>query len=120
MDKMQALNKFWNGFGIPAYDENTVPDNAKLPYITYEASTSDFGNTLAQTASLWYRDSSWQAITLKEQQIADFITRGGRSIAYSDGGMWIQKASPWAQRMNDPSDDMIRRIVLNVTVEFLD
>ena len=56
----------------------------------------------------------------KEEQIAEFIGRGGVMISYDGGSMWIQKASPWAQRMNDPSDEMIRRIVLNVTIEFLD
>ena len=35
MDKYQAINEFWNRFGVMAYDENTVPDDAELPYITY-------------------------------------------------------------------------------------
>ena len=120
MNKIQALNSFWNGFDLKAYDEYSVPDNINLPYITYEVSDSDFGDTLAQTASLWYRSSSWSEITAKEQEISNYITRGGRMIQYDGGAMWIQKASPWAQRLDDPSDDMIRRIVLNVTVEFLD
>ena len=119
MNKMQSLQAFWGGFGLDAYDETTVPDNAQLPYITYEASTDDFGNTLAQTASLWYRSQSWADITAKEEQIADFIGRGGRMVAFDGGSMWINKATPWAQRMEEPSDDMIRRIVLNITIEFL-
>lgn len=120
MNKVQALHNFWKGFSLPAYDENSVPDEAVMPYLTYELSSDSFGNTLAQTASLWYRESGWADITTKEQQIASFITRGGRLVKYDDGAFWIQKASPWAQRMNDPSDEMIRRIVLNVTIEFLD
>lgn len=120
MDKMQALHSFWKSFNLPAYDENTVPDDAGSRYLTYEASDDSFGYEIAQSASLWYRDSSWVNITAKEQQISDFIGRGGRMIAYEGGAIWIQKARPWAQRMNDPSDDMMRRIVLNITVEFLD
>lgn len=120
MTKMQALNAFWNGFSLTAYDENTVPDDAILPYITFEASTDDFGNSLAQSASLWYRDPSWAAITAKEQEISDFIGRGGRMVPYSGGAIWIRKATPWAQRMNDPNDRDIRRMILNVIVEFLD
>lgn len=120
MNNIQALNAFWNGFGLKAYDENSVPDTAQLPYITYETTDDSFGNSLALSASLWYRSSSWSDITEKEQEISDFITRGGRMIAYDDGAMWMQKASPWAQRLEEPSDDMIRRIVLNITVEFLD
>lgn len=120
MNKMQALHQFWSGFSIPAYDENSVPDDVAFPYVTYEASSDEFGNTLAQTASLWYRDSSWADITTKEQEISQFITRGGRMIAYDGGSMWIQRATPWAQRMNDPADENIRRIVLNIMIEFLD
>lgn len=119
MNAIQSLQAFWAGFGLPAYDENTTPDEAALPYITYEASEDFFGNTLAQSASLWYRSPSWADITAKEQQIADFIGRGGRQIAYDDGAFWIKRGTPWAQRMDEPSDAMVRRIVLNVEIEFL-
>ncbi len=128
MNKIQALHSFWSSFGIPAYDENSVPiaeerirlHGSAFPYITYEVIVDDFGNQTAQTASLWYRDSSWASITEKEQQISEFISRGGINIAYDKGAMWIQKDRPWAQRMNDPSDELVRRIVLNITIEFLD
>lgn len=120
MDKVQTLHTFWSGFGLKAYDENSVPDTAKLPYITYESSVDSFGNFIALTANLWYRSSSWSEITAKEQEIADFITRGGRMINYDGGAMWIQRASPWAQRLPEANDDMIRRIVLNYTIEFMD
>ena len=120
MNKIQTLNAFWSGFGLKAYDENSVPDDTPLPYITYETGDDNFGNLIALTASLWYRSSSWSEITAKEQEIADFITRGGRMLSFDGGSLWIQRASPWAQRMNEPSDDMIRRIVLNYTIEFLD
>ena len=120
MNKIQTLHSFWSGFGLKAYDENSVPDDAILPYITYEVVSDDFGNTVAQSASLWYRSTSWAEATAKEMQIADFITRGGRMISFDNGAMWIQKGRPWAQRMNDPSDDMIKRIILNLEVEYMD
>lgn len=120
MNKIQALHAFWSSFKLKAYDETSVPDDAQLPYITYEVSSDDFGNKVAQTASIWYRSSSWEDITRKEQEISKYITKGGRMIPYDDGAMWVCQASPWAQRMSDPSDEMIRRIVLNVAIEFLD
>lgn len=119
MDKIQAYNSFWNSFGIPAYDELSVPDEAKPPYITYQTASDDFGNSLFLNASIWYRSTSWVDITHKEQQISEYIGRGGRSIPYDDGAFWIVKGSPWAQRMSD-EDDMIRRIVLQYNIEFLD
>jgi hypothetical protein len=119
MNKEQTLHAFWSGFGLKAYDETSVPDNAELPYITYEVAVDEFGANVAQTASLWYRSSSWGEITEKEQEISDYITRGGRVLGFDGGAIWLCKGSPWAQRMNDPSDEMIRRIVLNTQIEFL-
>lgn len=119
MTALQALDKFWNGFGLVAYDENTVPDNAILPYITYEASKGFFNESIAMSASIWYHSSSWAGVTTKEEQISDFIGRGGRMISFDGGAFWISKGTPWAQRMSDPSDEMIRRVVLNVEVEFI-
>ena len=81
---------------------------------------------LAETCFVSTRDADphdgFQRILDKNraQEIADYITRGGRMLKYDDGAMWLQKGSPWAQRMDDPSDEMIRRIVLTVAIEFLD
>lgn len=120
MNKTQALHSFWSGFGLTAYDATSVPDDAQMPYITYEALVDDFGNVTYQTASLWYHSTSWSSITEKEQQIAGALKHGGKMVPFLDGSMWIQKGTPWAQRLSDPNDRDVRRIVLNVVVEFLD
>ena len=120
MNKAQTLQAFWSGFSLPTYDENTVPDDAKMPYITYEVKDDSIGTTCMLSASLWYHSNSWAEITAKEQEIADFITRGGRMIAYDGGAMWIQRDNPWAQRMGDPNDKSIRRMVLSILIEYLD
>ena len=128
MNKIQALHSFWNGFGIPAFNEKSVPDESDrktlygsaFPYLTYEVSTNDFGNSLVQTASLWYRSSGWAEIVAKQLEIENVITRGGKYVHYDDSAFWIGKSNPWAIQMGDESDDMIRRIVLNVNIEFLE
>ena len=130
MNKQQTLHEFWSSFGLKAYDETTVPEyvddghgnKVKLepPYITYEVSTDSFGYAVALSASLRYRDSSWAAITLKENQISDRIGRGGVIVDYEGGAIWIRRGSPWATRMEEPTDDTIRRIVLNTSVEYFD
>lgn len=118
MTALQALDRFWNGFNLVAYDENTVPDDAPLPYITYEASRDFFGATIAQSVSLWYRSKSWATITEKEEQIAEYIGKGGKMVLYDGGAFWIKRGQPWAQRQPDAADDTIRRIVLNIEIEF--
>lgn len=120
MNKPQALNAFWESFGLDAYDENTVPKNAALPYITYESATDAIGTVLNISASLWYRSSSWAEIEAKTAEIADKLPAYGYYIHPVDGGyMWIQRGRPFAQRMGDPDDPGIRRMIINIQVEFL-
>ena len=107
MDKWQALNAFWSRFGLVAYDENTVPDGAALPYITYTASA----------ASIWYRSNSWTEVSQKADEISDYIG-GGAGETYVGGRLWITKSVPFAQRMSEASDYQVRRILLQVNAEF--
>lgn len=120
MDKVQAINDFWNSFGLKAYDATSVPDETSMPYITYELPIDTFGQRLSASAKIWYRSSSWREIQLKEQQIANCIGRGGRMLHYDDGAVWIQRGTPWALRLSGESDEYVRCISLNVEIEFCD
>lgn len=121
MDKVQAIDAFWNSFGLPAFDENTVPtdDSIAFPYITYSVSTDSLGNTVPLSASLWYRSTSWVDITHKAEEIAQVIKAQQMPVKIDGGYVWFIGGAPFAQRMSDPSDDMIRRIYLNVSAEYL-
>lgn len=120
MDKYQALFSFWSSFGLQAYDQYSVPDGAALPYLTYETATGSIGDVVNLTASLWYRDTGWAAISQKAQEIADYIeTMYPMTLPLNTGRLLLTRGRPWSQRMNDPDDDGIRRVVLNVQAEFL-
>ena len=117
MDQWQAIDTFWNGFSIPAYDERTVPDDAEMPYITYESGISQIDETILLNASLWYRTTSWQGISQKAKDISNSIG-GGTGIGYTNGRLWITRSSPFAQRMDEPNDPAVRRITLQINAEF--
>lgn len=120
MDKFQALHAFWSSFDLPAYDQYSVPDGAALPYLTYEAATGSIGDVVNLSASLWYRDTGWATISRKAQEIADAIEDlYPPTLQLDTGRLLLVRGTPWAQRMNDPDDDGIRRVVLNVQAEFL-
>ena len=120
MDKEQALQKFWESFGIPAYNDTTVPDDAVMPYITYSVSTDSLDSVVNMNASLWYHSTSWKDISEKTEQIAEYIVNmNPPAIKCNGGGVYIAKGTPFAQRMADPSDSMIRRMYLNIQAEFL-
>ena len=117
MNKEQALNTFWNTFSIPAYDVYTVPDDVAMPYITYEASTASIGTDVLLSASFWYKGMSWGQITAKKDEISSYIG-GGASQPYDGGRVWIRKATPFSQRMSEPDDPNVRRIVIQIMAEF--
>lgn len=119
MTKEAALHQFFNSF-LPAYEENTVPDWAEMPYITYSLITGDIlsgENRLA--CSLWYEDHSWIAINEKTREISNTIGLGGVTLKCDGGVIWIKKGTPFAQSMGDANNDMIRRKYINLTAEFL-
>lgn len=118
MNKEQAIQQFWGSFGIGAYDENTVPDDAQLPYITYSVSIGELDKPVAVSASIWYRSKSWADISEKANDIERYIGYGGRLIYHDRGTIWVKRGIPFAQRMSD-EDDSIRRIYLNIEMEFI-
>jgi len=121
MNKFEAIQSFWSSFGLPTYDENTVPDGddkPSFPYITYDASVSSLGHPVALSGSLWYYGTSWSMITTKLLEIEAELGRGGVTIPIDGGAVWIKKGTPFAQRIADPND-MIRRIFINIEAEFL-
>lgn len=118
MNKAQALTSFWSSFGLPAYDENSVPQDAKMPYITFSVGTASLDEDVSLTASLWWYSNSWQAISLKADEISSTIGIGGKVIKLDHGYMWIKRGTPFSNRMEDINLG-VRRIVININTEFL-
>ena len=119
MTKAAAIYQFWNGFGLTAYEENSVPDDATFPYITYQLVTDSFDREIPLTASIWYRSESWSGINAKTEEISQKISRGGKIIPCDGGAIWLKRGQPCAQSMGDESDDLIKRKYLNITAEFM-
>ena len=119
MTKAAAIYQFWSGFGLTAYEENTVPSDAAFPYITYQLVTDSFDREIPLSASLWYRSESWTAINAKTEEISQKISRGGKVLPCDGGAIWLKRGQPFAQNMGDESDNLIKRKYLNITAEFM-
>ena len=118
MTKAAAINKFWNSFGLIAYEENSVPDDAEFPYITYQLVTDSFDNETLLTASIWYRGTSWVNANAKAEEISQTISRGGIFLTCDDGKIWLKRGTPFSQSMGDDTDDAIKRKYLNLIAEY--
>ena len=130
MNKQQAINAFWRGFGVLAFEENSVPDDkaidaliasgaaaSKFPYITYQVVTDDYNGVAMATASIWDRNSSWQTADELSNVIAQAI-QNANTVKLDGGRFFIVKGSPFAQHMSEDNDPSIRRVVLNVGYHF--
>lgn len=104
-----ALYTFFSGFGIPAYVSDNIPDDVKMPYITYDLIEPEPLATALLNASVWYRDTSVTAISAKVDQIKAAIGTG-ISIPTDDGAVYIfrERSSRFAQIMNDPDRETKR------------
>ena len=119
MTKAAAIYQFWSGFGLTAYEENTVQDDATFPYITYQLVTDSFDREIPISASIWYRSESWTGINAKTEEISQKISRGGKIISCDGGAIWLKRGRPFAQNMGDESDGLIKRKYINITAEFI-
>lgn len=118
MTKAGAVYDFWNTF-LVAYEENTVPEDAKFPYITYQLVTDSFGREVQMTASIWYRNSSWLEANAKVEEISSAIGMGGVRLNFDNGAIWLKRGSPFAQNMGDDGDNLIKRKYLNLIAEYI-
>ena len=119
MDKEQSINNFWSRFGIPAYDENSVADDVTYPFIAFSVATGKLGDTVQLYANMYYRSTSWKDITHKKDEIAQYLGDGGKVIPLDRGYSYFCQGDPFAQRMNEPGDNMVKRYYLQLQAEFL-
>lgn len=122
MTKAGAIYNFWSQFGLDTYEENSVFDmdgKPDFPYLLYEFNADSFGSgAIPLSCSLWYRSTSWVKANAKADEISKTIGAGGVQIMYDEGSIWITRRKPFSTNMGDSSDDLIKRVVINISAEF--
>lgn len=122
MTKAAALHSFFASFGIPAFEENSVPSGDKFPgfpLITYERRTDSFLQEVALTCNVYYRESTWTNCNAMTENISTAIGRGGVLLPCDGGAIWLKRGTPFAQAVDDPADDMIKRNYITLSAEYL-
>lgn len=92
----KALYSFYSGFGIDAYPESNVPEDAMLPYITYTVIEPDWRNAASHQARVWYRSEGYKKINA----MVDEITRTVGELVMlptANGYIAIRPADPLVQ-----------------------
>lgn len=124
MTKAAAIQTFFSQF-LTAYEENSVysmDEPPAMPYLTYQLTTGAFdpdNNGAAVSVSLWYRSERWVEINAKTEEISRTIGRHGARLKCDGGYIVIRRNdTTFAQSMGDPSDDKVKRKLINLTMEY--
>ena len=119
MTKGAALQAFFGGI-MTAYAASAVPDDATLPYLTYDLITSAWGSgEVGLTVNMWFRTTSEKEPNAAVDKLSKAIGLGGVQLQCDDGIIWLKRGSPWAQSLTDETDKTIKRRYINVTAEYL-
>ena len=90
---------------------------SKYPYITYQVLIDDLDHPVFPTASIYDKSSSWERADVLSNLISNRIQTMD-TIKLDNGRMFITKGTPFSQHMREEGDSSIRRIVLNLGIEF--
>ena len=108
----KAMKDFFSGFGLPAYEEYSVPDDVELPYITYHLAEPEPFEKASMYAQVWFRTKSNAEIL----EVADAIVGaiGVGKILENRGGYTVL----WNETPNIQIlvDDDVRRAYINLSI----
>jgi len=112
---VQALDTYLNGFGLDAYAEDSVPDNAEFPYITYRVVDPEWHQKATFYVRVWFRSTSNADLLEKADQITGDIGEGKR-LPFEGGLLVLWAESPKVQVMVDPNDRAVRYAYISMSL----
>ena len=108
----QALHEFFSQFGIPAYTENNIPKDAKLPYLTYPLKEPSWDKQESFYVNVYYRnDKSEMDCLSKADEITGMIGEGIR-LFFRGGMVVLWPGSPLVQ--TKPPETGVRGAYINL------
>ena len=122
MNKYEALNEFWNSFGVPAYEMYSVPtgkDKPAFPYIVFTADVDNISEPVSLFANVYTRSNTWLGCNAIAERIAERVGLGGCCVPIEGGGMWIKRGNGFMSNLGDDEDDLIKRKYIHIEVEFI-
>lgn len=112
-----AIQAWLEGFGMPAYAAQAVPDNAEPPYITFTPVAGAWGDgEQAVTVEVWRRTESEARSNADAEAIGRALGLGGVMLPCDGGGLWVKRGSPFWQAV-DSGEPGVKRRYINLSIE---
>lgn len=104
---------------LPAYPSAAVPDNAALPYLTYDASYGNFeSGSVPVTVNMWFHTACVDIPDAAALELSGAVGFGGVRIRCDNGCIWLKRGTPFSRTM--PTDDPnLKLCYVNLVAEFL-
>ena len=121
IDIMEALYAFWSQFGVPAYAEDMVPDDAKLPFIRYSVAKAPAMDATIMTAYNYHNARLMGNVERARlaDQIAEAIPEKGVKLQMNNGGFVVMyRNSDFQTPYKDPEDFNVIGVRTSVEVHF--
>lgn len=111
-----TLYDFFNSFEIPAYVTNFVPNNARLPYITYDAFIGKPLETVPIGIKVWYEGN---LPTKLFETVEKIKTKIGKELQLhcGNGFLYIFPGTPFAQPAADENPN-VSVFYLNINISY--
>lgn len=115
-----AIHKYFSRFGIPAYQETSVPDDVIFPYLTYNFPLSEWdGGKVSGFVNLYYYSTKNTEINAKSREIYTKIGAGGELVDCDNGCIWLTRGVPFSQDLRDDVSNDIKRKYIILDAEYL-
>lgn len=118
---METLYEFWSQFGIPAYADDMVPEDAKLPFIRYGVSKAPAMEASVMTAYNYHNARLMGNVERARLagQIAEAIPENGVKLPMKNGGyLVLYRNSDFQSLYKDPEDFNVIGVRTSVEVHF--
>ena len=119
MTQEAALFNFFNSFGLTAYPNISVPDDAKYPYITYPVMSGNWTDTSFPSVYIYTKNAKVTDLTAYVRLFSDRLKNGGETVECDNGMLWITTGNPLVNYLTDATDETVRFAVLNLNVEHI-
>ena len=107
-----ALKTFFGGFGIPAYTLDSVPEDKKLPYITFPLTEPEWNEQANFYCQVWHRKNNLEALLTKADQVVAAIGEGVM-LPIEGGFLAIYPSTPLMQTM---TDDFTQSVYISLAI----